>query len=168
MKQKNFYYFVEGETEEKLIKVLRSELQVIYPGKIQKLNVVQEKISNARIMQIKPNTNMVLVFDTDTNSPQILLENIHKLRKCPHVSHIICVTQVLNLEDELIRCCNIRHVTQLTSSSSIRQFKRDFITDTHLAQKLLQHDFNISLLWAQSPPGTFHMIENEGGKINRK
>ncbi len=35
MKQKNFYYFVEGETEEKLIKVLRSELQVIYPGKIQ-------------------------------------------------------------------------------------------------------------------------------------
>lgn len=53
MKQKNFYYFVEGETEEKLIKVLRSELQVIYPGKIQKLNVVQEKISNARIMQIK-------------------------------------------------------------------------------------------------------------------
>ena len=100
MKQKNFYYFVEWETEEKLIKVLRSELQVIYPGKIQKLNVVQEKISNARIMQIKPNTNMVLVFDTDTNSPQILLENIHKLRKCPHVSHIICVTQVLNLEIE--------------------------------------------------------------------
>ena len=35
MKQKNFYYFVEGETEEKLIKVLRSELLVIYPGKIQ-------------------------------------------------------------------------------------------------------------------------------------
>ena len=168
MKQKNFYYFVEGETEEKLIKVLRSELQVIYSGKIQKLNVVQEKISNARIMQIKPNTNIVLVFDTDTNNAQILMENIHKLRKCPHVNTIICVTQVLNLEDELIRCCNIRHITQLTNSSSIRQFKRDFIADAHLAQKLLQHNFDISLLWAQTPPDAFRMIENEGGKIKRK
>ena len=165
MKQKNFFYFVEGETEEKLLRTLRSDMQLIRPGKIQKLNVIQEKITNARIMQLKPNTSMVLVFDTDIDNIHILKENIHKLRTCSHVREIICVTQVLNLEDELLRCCSIKCITDLTKSSSIKQFKRDFLSDSHLAQKLIQCHFDISLLWNQIPPDKFKVFGNDSDKI---
>lgn len=61
-----YQYFVEGENEEKLLKVLKTDMGLIEAGKIQKFNVVQEKITNARLMSLKEKTIVVLVFDTDT------------------------------------------------------------------------------------------------------
>lgn len=40
-----FQYYVEGEDEEKLINVLKSDMQCIVAGKVQVLNPVTEKIS---------------------------------------------------------------------------------------------------------------------------
>ena len=34
-----YHYFVEGEDEEKLIQVLKTDLRCIIPGKVQKFNV---------------------------------------------------------------------------------------------------------------------------------
>ena len=41
MKNISIQYYVEGEDEKKLVSVLKSNMGVIKPGKVQKLNVLQ-------------------------------------------------------------------------------------------------------------------------------
>ena len=62
---KYYQYYVEGQDEEKIIQVLKTELRLIEPGKVEKFNVVSEKFTELRIMQLKMGTVAVLVFDTD-------------------------------------------------------------------------------------------------------
>lgn len=47
MKSEFVQYFVEGEDEKKLINVLKTDLRVIRPGKVQKLNVVECEFTRA-------------------------------------------------------------------------------------------------------------------------
>ena len=65
MGNKNYHYFVEGEDEKKLLSVLKTDMQLILPGKIEHFNIIQEKITKPRLMTIKSGTTIVLVFDTD-------------------------------------------------------------------------------------------------------
>lgn len=73
-------YYVEGEDEEKILSVLKTDLQLIIPGKISKFNAVQNKVTKARLMNLRPDTTVVLVFDTDTDNADILSENIKTLK----------------------------------------------------------------------------------------
>lgn len=43
MGNKNYHYFVEGEDEKKLLSVLKTDMQLILPGKIEHFNIIQEK-----------------------------------------------------------------------------------------------------------------------------
>ena len=45
---------------------------------------------------------------------KILKENIDTLKKTSTVYSVVCITQVRNLEDELVRSCNIKAVRELT------------------------------------------------------
>ena len=56
-------------------------MKIIVPGKVQKLNVVQNIIPDAIIRTLTIGTVVVLVFDTDTNNSNILKSNITKLHK---------------------------------------------------------------------------------------
>lgn len=114
MRNKFVQYFVEGEDEEKLIHALKSDLGVIRPGKVQKLNVIP---------------------------------------------------QVHNLEDELVRSCDIKKITELLNSRSTKDFKTDFIRIKNLAQKLQEHHFDINRLWCQSPESPYQNIKNQAEKI---
>ena len=76
MKSKFVQYYVEGEDEEKLVNVLKTQLGLIRPGKVQKLNVVEQEITNIRLRTLKQGTMVVLVFDTDTGNVDILKKNI--------------------------------------------------------------------------------------------
>ena len=76
MKSKFVQYYVEGEDEEKLINVLKTDLKAIRPGKVQKLNVVAHEITNARLMTLRSGTMVVLVFDTDAGNINILNRNL--------------------------------------------------------------------------------------------
>ena len=66
-----FQYYVEGEDEEKLVNVLKSDMQCIEAGKVQVLNPVLEKITPLRLRTLKKNTSVVLVFDTDAGESEI-------------------------------------------------------------------------------------------------
>ena len=44
---------MEGEDERALLSVLKTEMEVIIPGKIEILNVAQKKITSIRLMQLK-------------------------------------------------------------------------------------------------------------------
>ncbi len=164
-RQVNIRYFVEGDDEKKLVNTLKNDLKVIVSGKVQILNVIQNIISDMIIRTFKPGTIVVLIFDTDTNSVDILNKNIAKLKKQCNVSKVITIPQVNNLEDELLYSCNIREITELLNSRSVSNFKSDLIHITNLDVKLRQHAFNINRIWSKNPQPPYDNIINEAYKI---
>lgn len=165
MKSKYILYYVEGEDEQKLIEVLKTKLRVIKPGKVQKLNVIQKQITHARLRTLKPQTMVVLVFDTDTNNIDMLNLNLEILNLCSSISEIVTIPQVRNLEEELINSCNIKNITELLNSKSRTEFKNDFIRTTNLDKKLMEHGFDINLFWNKQPKSPYNSISNQSGKI---
>ena len=165
MKSKFVQYYVEGDDEKKLVDVLKTDLGAIKPGKVQKLNVVEQEISDVRLRTLKRGTMVVLVFDTDTGNVDILKKNIKTLEAYPSVSEVVLVPQVANLEAELVRSCNIKKIEELLNSRSRGDFKRDLISVTNLGQKLREHQFNINLFWSSKPTPPYQDIENQGAKV---
>ena len=151
-------YYVEGENEARLISVLKTDLMVIRPGKVQKLNVVERALSNARLMALRPRTVAVLVFDTDTGHVDILKRNVEMLKGCRNVSEIVLVPQVKNLEEELVRACGLRDIRDLL-------FKSDLLRVTNLAGKLREHGFDIGRFWSCTPTYPYESIPNQAGRI---
>ncbi len=166
-KNANIQYYVEGDDEKSLLKVLKTELQVIKPGKIDVFNVVCDTLSLGRLMTLKPNTVVVLVFDTDAFDDAILKKNIKTLRMCSNVEDIITIPQARNLEEELVKSCNIKDIKELLNSKSKKDFKADLIRTTNLATKLVQKEFDINKLWRGNNYGSFTDLENMSGKIKR-
>lgn len=81
MRSKFVQYYVEGKDEEKLIHVLKTDLCVIRPGKVQRLNVIEHLLTDAQLMTLRSGTMVVLIFDTDTKHTNILSSNLEKLKK---------------------------------------------------------------------------------------
>lgn len=165
MKIKYIQYYVEGECEEKLINTLKRDLKAVKTGKVQKFNVIDNEITNARLINLRPGTLVVLVFDTDTGNTEILSKNIKKIQACNSVADLVLIPQVKNLEDELVQSCNIRNIRELLGSRSNEEFKSDFIRVTNLADKLKSKKFNIDLIWKGSPSSPYHNIKNDAKKI---
>lgn len=160
-------YFVEGEDEKKLVDTLKTEMQLIYPGKSSVFNVVQKTFPVARIMNLKPDTNVVLIFDTDVGDTKILNQNIHKLEKARNVKRVLLIPQSKRLEHELERACEIKSINELLATSSEREFKTKFIKTTNLAQKLKEKGFDIDRLWIKDGSENFKGIKNDSGEIKK-
>ena len=165
MKITNIQYYVEGENEQKHINVLKTQLKMIRPGKVQKLNVIDEKITDAMLRTLQRDATVVLIFDTDTKNIDILNYNIRKLSQYNSVRNIITIPQVPNLEGELIKSCDIKKITDLLNSDSISKFKSDFIRISNLDAKLLEHKFDISIFWTQKAKAPFQDILNQSSEI---
>src|SRR5574344_617551 len=160
-----YQYFVEGADETHLIETLKTNMRLIKPGKIQILNVVQERISDLKLRVIADGTILVFVFDTDVGATEILYENIKKASKTPNVKQVLCITQVKNIEDELVRSTNITSIEELLNSRSKTDFKRDFLRERNVKQKLESHCFDIKKLWCKNPPEPFTQIRNDAKLI---
>lgn len=160
-----YHYFVEGDDEEKIVNTLKSELQLIKAGKTQKFNIIEQKLTNPRIMPLKKGTTVVLIFDTDTEKKTTLLENLKFLQRASNVSGVLCITQVKNLEDELKRSCNLKRIKDLTGSKSDKDFKRDLIKINNLDQRLHKYGFDINKFWSENDKEKYPEIKNEAYKI---
>lgn len=166
MKYKYVQYYVEGQDEKRLIDELKTNMQCIKTGKVQVFNVIQNQLGNMHLMQLKQGTLVVLVFDTDKPQTAALKANIDFLKSCNRVSDVICITQVKNLEDELLRSCNgIRQIKDLLGSKSNKEYKADLIRVHNLAKKLKEKGFDISRFWALQPGGSFSTICNDADLI---
>ncbi len=97
MMKEIYQYFVEGDDEKRLIEVLKTDMQLIQPGKIQVVNVVQEKLTDLKLRVLAEGTILIFVFDTDTGNIDILNENIRKAKKSSRVKDVYCITQVKNI-----------------------------------------------------------------------
>lgn len=114
-----YHYYVEGEDEKSVLNTLKRDLGCIESGKIDKFNVVQNKFTIARIRPLKPGTTVILVYDTDVETNmEILRYNVTFLKKQSGIKAVLCIPQVKNLEDELVRACEIRNVEELTKSGT--------------------------------------------------
>ena len=163
-------YYCEGEDDQKLIDALKSSPSKIQPGKSKKLNVVQNLIPKSILLGIKPDTNVVLIFDTDvTTNLDVVKKNIENIKKYCRGVKIINLLQVKNLEDELVRCTDVKSVLELTKSKSLSNFKADFrqMKNEQCRNMLDRHKINVDRLWTTKASGEFEFAERNSSAIKR-
>lgn len=158
-------YYVEGEDEKKLVDTLKTDMQLIYPGKVNVFNVTQRIFTSARLVNLKPDTVVVLIFDTDVGNADILYRNLKILEKCVNVDRVLLIPQHKKLEHELVRACNICEINELLGTTSEREFKTKFIKVTNLAKKLEVKGFDIRRLWTIDGSDLFNGISNDSNEI---
>lgn len=168
MKTKYIQYYVEGPDDKKVIDTLKTKMRLVKPGKVDVLNVVTERITDLRLRNLSPGTMVVLVFDVDAGSRDILNANIQKLENCQAVTEVITIPQVPKLEIELVRSCDIRQIKELLNSRSNDDFKRDVMRVTNLDAKLREHQFNMDYFWSATPTEPYQDIPNEAARVKLK
>ena len=160
------HYFVEGETERKLIETIKNKY--LYSGKIKIINTIQNKVPNSILRTLERETVVVLVFDTDVEKIDILDENIRLIMSSNNVKDVICIPQIKNLEDELIYSTNINKIVDLLESKSKKDFKNDFNNCKNLIKKLEDKEFKISKIWSREAVDIFKKYKNEAIKIKKE
>lgn len=162
-------YYVEGLCEKKLIRTLVDH-QMLIPGKTEVLNPVQETLKPSHMRTLPPKTIIILVFDTDTQETDILKKNLDFLHSQSNVKNVMTVPQCNNLEQELIRCTDIRYIRELLGCAHDSDFKSLLIDEKRLFDKLLAHHFDFSKFWSSTPTETFLKlgIQNQGYLIKLK
>lgn len=157
-----FQYYVEGKCEKKLVRTLIDQ-RLIIPGQTDVLNPVQDNIKPTHLRMLPPKTNIILIFDTDTfdtdtSEVHILRKNIVCLKSCRNIRNIVFIPQIRNLEDELLRCTNIRHIRNLINCPHDSDFKTAFIEEKRLFDKLQSHNFDFRKLWSSEPTQSLQSI----------
>ena len=160
-------YYVEGFCEQQLLSALKEEPARVIPGKIRVFNVVQNLIPKSQLISIQPGTIVALVFDTDVPQTANLKKNIELLNRYCGRIRIIYLPQVMNLEDELKRCTDIKSVSELTHSNGIKNFKTDFcrLKVKDCRAMLERHNLDCKRLWASSVPEAYHFVENNSCQV---
>ncbi len=145
---KIYHYFVEGECEKKLIDEFKiPKVNLILPGKVDVLNVVYEKISNQRLMALNPKTNIILIYDIDVESTDILNYNIEMLKK--YFKNIYHIQSINNFEDELVYSTSLKKINDMYNTTSVDEFKTKFIHQNDLFSKLKKINYNNSKMWSR-------------------
>ncbi len=161
----NCIYFAEGKCEERLLNALKESPQKIKPGRVKVFNVVQEVLPKSQLVTIQAGTIVVLVFDTDVPNTEYLKKNIKLLNTLCTKVKIIYLPQVLNFEDELVRCSDIKNAADLTRSRSNKDFKRDFCAMSNVRASLDKVHLDVARLWTENPPQTFAFLEKNGNEV---
>lgn len=154
----NCIYFVEGKCEAALLAALKEPPQKILSGRVKVFNVISNLIPRSQLITIQAGTTVVFVFDTDVPVTESLKKNIAHVSTYCSKTKIIFLPQVLNLEDELVRCTNISNITDLTRSRSKKDFKRDFCAMTNCRDILTRHQLDVLRLWTKKPPEVFGFL----------
>ena len=162
-------YYVEGPCEQYLVDALKEEPAKLIPGKVKVFNVIQNLIPKSQILSIQADTTIVLMFDTDVEQTSILKKNLELLNRYCGKLHIVFLPQVLNLEDELVRCTDVKNVVELTHSCGVRNLKTDFckLKAKDCRAMLERHGLKTENLWATKVPEIFSFIEVNSNQVKR-
>ena len=60
------------------------------------------------------------------------IESGNFLKRQKGIKEVICIPQVRNLEDELVRACNIKNIVDLTKSLTTADYKMQQLADQWL------------------------------------
>lgn len=158
MNNRKTVYLVEGGCEKALIDALKGHPAVLQAGKVHVYNVTSKCLSRGFMMTITPGSEVVLVFDTDTDDATTLLKNLQLLAEAGASYKIITIPQVNNFEDEIVRSTDVRKPSELTNSKSLSNFKADFIRVKDCRALLDKHGFRIEKLWTRRANNSFSNI----------
>lgn len=160
-------YYVEGPCEQQLISALKEAPEKLIPGKVKVFNVVQNLIPKSQMLSIQPGTTIAFVFDTDVEQTSKLKKNIELLGRYCGKLKIVFLPQVLNLEDELVKSTDVKSVTELTKSNSIKNFKTDFckMKSKDYRAMLERHTLDCSKLWITRTPDAFEFVELNSSQV---
>ncbi len=161
----NCIYFVEGKCEATLLAALKERPQKILSGRVKIFNVITNLIPRSQLVTIQAGTTVVFVFDTDVPVTESLKKNIELVDTYCSKTKVIFLPQVMNLEDELVRCTDISSISELTRSRSTKDFKRDFCAMTNCRDVLNRHQLDVLRLWTQNPPEVFGFIPSNSNLI---
>lgn len=161
-------YYVEGQCEAVLLAALKEQPQRIVPGRVRVFNVIQKLIPRSQLVTIQTGSVVVFVFDTDVSLTDILNKNIQLVKKYCSRTQVVYLPQVLNLEDELVRCTNANRIVDLTHSKSTKNFKKDFCAMTNCRAVLERHNLDVARLWTTDPPKAFDFVTLNGDAIKLK
>ena len=166
----NCTYFVEGLCEKQLIDSIKNT-DLLIPGKVKVFNVVQADLKPSHLLSIRDGY-IVFVFDTDVSNTTYLWSNIKRVKEnCPSKVKLLFLAQAKNFEEEIVRATEDKKTSDLTSSKSNKDFKRDFILLKDLPSVLRKHCFDINKMWRQPVPAPFcQNISNNGAQfvVNKK
>ena len=154
----NCIYFVEGKCEAALLAALKEYPQKIVSGRVKIFNVIGNLIPRSQLVTIQAGTTIVFVFDTDVPITEFLKKNIQLVNTYCSKPKLVFLPQVMNLEDELVRCTDIHNISELTRSKSTKNFKRDFCAMTNCRDVLDRHQLDVLQLWTQKLPDVFQFI----------
>ena len=87
-----------------------------------------------------------------------------------NVKKVILISQILNLEEELVYSTNMKQIKEFTKSKSNKEFKSDFLamTDSNVPKKLNEVNFDIKRLWVRNATNRYKIFTNESGYIKKK
>lgn len=166
MKKNNgtYVYLVEGETEEKMVRILKESY--IFSGKT--LILHQQKISSALLRMLPRDSYVVIIFDTDVLETRDNLDITLQRLKNSGLNALL-IPQIQNLEDEIIYSTSIKKITELLDSKSSSDFKRDFLKEKNTLKKLKDKDFDIKKFWSRiaDENSVFGQYKNDAHKIKR-
>ena len=83
------------------------------------------------------------------------IESGNFLKRQKGIKEVICIPQVRNLEDELVRACNIKNIVDLTKSLTKADYIRDLINCSNISDRLKKCKFDITKIWAEIPKNNF-------------
>lgn len=147
---KYVHYFVEGECEKKLIDALKTPpCNYLYSGKVEVFNVILKVLSIQRILSIKENALIVLVYDTDFVDTSKLEKNI-KLLESNGFKNIIHIQSIKNFEDEIVFSSAIKSIHEIFSTQGMEEFKAQFIHCGNILNKLDSIKFNKDKIWTRN------------------
>lgn len=136
-------------------------------GRVKVFNPIDNVLPRSELLRITAGSYVVFAFDTDVAKTDTLKKNIKILQDHVRNVTVVLLPQVLNLEDELKRCTNVKDVIELTKSKSSKDFKRDFCKLTNCRQVLESHNLDIKQLWKTSVPEAFVKLPNNAEKIKK-
>lgn len=142
----NYQIFVEGETEEKLLK----ELKVI--GRIKKINLWNKDV-NKLLRTFKPNTAIFVIYDTDAMQSEANITrfnaNLATLKKNHYLAGILQQTE--NFEDELVHACRqfktLKDLFKAFDAVNADEFKTKFLKANNPIEILEKFGFDKHELW---------------------
>lgn len=150
-------YFVEGEDEVTFINAMK-EAGHIPPGSIRVFNIINKKLSSFERRFFKKDELAVFVFDTDVENTSILDDNItilNKDKRDKNLKDFKFLMQVRNLEDEILRSCNIHRIKEFFGNKSDSDFKSSMAQAKTLKTVLLRHNFDFTQIWRTRPDNCF-------------
>lgn len=165
----SFRYYVEGDCEKHFIDTFKSgKNPQLKAGKVEVFNILNEKLTNVRLISFTKGTTLIIVYDTDVAATEVFKNNLKLLEANDNISKIYHVQSVKNFEEEIVYSTNVNKINDVFETEGINEFKHKFV-NSNVESKLKSINFKMELIWSRkSQSNVFSTYKQSGNYIKLK